>query len=525
MSHRQSFVRTTLSNWDMRRCILLPLGALLMSCSSPLEKAYQEAGVAEQLLQQGNLVGARMAVTRALGHRDDQVQILQLDAFIKFQMGDLIASYEAYRIILAIDPNHLGALVGVSQLGLSTGNFRESRAAIETALAIDPRQADVLLAKGIHALIRKEYDLAVETGEQINEFLPDDPRGIILRARGSFLSGEEEGAMNLLYAEAERIGNNRMIATALLENARTQPDVKIMLEQLSFLRSNSPESIDLAIDEANILYKSGQTEKAREIGAEILKVFGEDQGAIGRLLELWREYDAAPLNGQARARLADSGAVDARLIAARYYFEIGELDSAEQIVDGLDDDRGRGMLARIGVRRDRLNAGDTAEAILEEDEGNCNALSALAEARLATGKANDAVRAAQVVATDCLDRTDGYHILARAYRTAGRTSGIERVYREGIDTHPQDLGLTTQFSRWLLEQGRDAGALSAVRRLTKVAPARASTWKLYAEICEAVGNNACVAEANAARAVAENNFAIDLLPGQRPANPLTGQSQ
>ena len=199
MSLGQSFVSRPLSKRDMPRSICLSALLFLAACSSPLDKAYEEAALAELLVREDNLPAARMAITRALGHRDDQVEILELDALIKVRMGDLAAAYEAYRVILAIDPNHIPSLIGVSQLGLSTGNLRESRAAIETALAIDPRNPDVLLAKGVHSLIRKDYEVAAQIGERMNEFLPDDPRGLVLRGRSMFLLGEREAAMKLLY--------------------------------------------------------------------------------------------------------------------------------------------------------------------------------------------------------------------------------------------------------------------------------------------------------------------------------------
>jgi tetratricopeptide (TPR) repeat protein len=524
MSLGQSFVRRPLSKRDMPRSICLSALLFLAACSNPLDKAYEEAALAELLVREDNLPAARMAITRALGHRDDQVEILELDALIKVRMGDLAAAYEAYRVILAIDPNHIPSLVGVSQLGLSTGNLRESRAAIETALAIDPRNPDVLLAKGVHSLIRKDYEEAAQIGERMNEFLPDDPRGLVLRGRSMFLLGEREAAMKLLYDSATKVGNSPLVASVLMENARSQGNVPIMLEQLAFLRNNSPLNLDLAIDEVNVLYKSGDLARARRAGIEILDDFGKNPDGIGRLTDSWREYDTAPLTQANRAQLAKSGEDDARLIVARFYLSRDDTASARQIVDGLNSASGRGMAARIAAREKSGDAAGLAQAVLDDDTSNCDALMALGEARLAAGKPEEAIRAGQVVATNCIDQTDGFHLLVSAYTAAGRTAGVERVYRDAIDTHPLDLALTRGFANWLLEQGRSPAAMSAARRFTKVAPSRVSTWKFYREICTATGNPTCAGEADSAEAKAKTDYTVDLLPGQRPSNPLTGQS-
>jgi tetratricopeptide (TPR) repeat protein len=524
MPRGQSFVGRPLSKWDIWRTLCLLAVFLLVSCTSPLEKAQKEYALAELMVRENNLPAARMAVTRALGHRDDQLEILELDASIKFRMGDLAAAYEAYRVVLAIDPNNETALTGVAQLGLSTGNLRESRSAIETALAINPRNLSVILSKGVHALVRKNYDEAVTLGERLNEIREGDPRGVVLRARGMFLRGEREAAMKLLYDSATENGNNRLIASALMENARAQPDVTIMLEQLAFLRGDRPDSADLSIDAINILYKSGQQDRARSEAADFLDRFGENQIAISRLAGLWKEYDSDPLTSSMKARLARSGGEDARLISAEYYFDQGDLDTAKSLVETMNTAEVLGLFARIGVRKNEGGSVNMAQSVIETDTTNCNGLAAIAEARLEQGKPNDAIRAAQVIATNCLDRTDGHHLLVEAYTAAGRTAGVERVYRDGIDAHPLDRELPAEFAQWLLSQGRPSAALSAARRFTKAAPSRASTWQLYREICIAVGNSACAEEASKEEARARQDYSLDILPGQRPRNPLTGQS-
>lgn len=524
MSHGQSFVGLSLSYWDMLRGLFLTLLLLVGACSSPLEKAREEAALAEQLARAGNFPAARQAMARALSHRDDQIDILQLDAAIKYQMGDFIGAYDSYRVILAIDPNNLQALVGVAQLGTATGNVREARSAIDTALAIDPRQSEVLVSKAILALTRKNYDEAIEVGERLSEIQPGAPIGLVVQARGKFLRGEQAESMEMLNTAATELGNNRLIATALLENARTLRDEGIMLEQLGYLRRENPNSVDLTVDEANVRYKSGQAERARTVVMQGLERFGEDERAISRLVDLWREYDDNPLSPSDIARLSRDGELDVRLIVGRYLLNQGNLDGAKQLVEGIGDSRAAGLRAWIGVRAGRPGAADEAEEILEEDDGNCEALLALADARIAEGQPTGAIRAAQVVSTSCLDRTDGYLTLARAYGLAGRSEGIERVYREGIDTHPMDRELVENFANWLLQRGRDASALSAARRLTKAVPAKVSTWTLYESVCERAGDQNCAAEAREMAEEARRNFAMDLLPGVRPVNPLLGQS-
>lgn len=523
MSEGQSFVRTRLPKWDSGRTVLLAIVLLLGGCTDSIQRAYAQAQQAQALMEQGDLPAARMAIARALAIRDDQVDIVLLDARIKYQMGEIRASYDAYSLVLAMDANNGEALLGVAQLGMLTGNDRASLDAVERILLRDPTQPDALLIKGVQALNRRDFAAAIAAGDAILASAPDDPRGLVLKARGSFLTGRRGEALTLLRDATIRIGNNDMLATALLENARDQADVPVMLEQLAYLRQARPTSVDLAIDEANVRYKSGDLAGARQVGNEILARFGNDARAMARLGDLWLEYDPDPLAPSERSALAQGGQLEARLIASRYYLGRGQPTAAAALLGPRHDLREAALAARIALAIGQADGPALAQQIAEQDTTNCDALAAVADVRLRRGDARGAIVAAQVVAAECLDRNDGYLLLARAYGAQNHPPGIERVYRDGIAARPLDRPLTAAFANWLLTQGRPDAAISAARRLTQLVPAKVSSWRLMADICQRAGDATCRATALAREADARKNYAIDLPPGERPVNSLLGQ--
>ncbi len=506
-------------------CSVLALAAALAltGCSDRNERAFAEAQRAEALMQQGNLPEARMAIASALRLRDDQVDYLLLDARIKFMMQDIRGAYEGYRVVLAMNPNNPEALLGVAQLGMSTGNERESRDAADRILAMEPSQPDALLIKGVHALNRKRHEEALELGERLLAGAPGDTRGIVLKARAISLLGRPDEALELLLDAATGSGNNDMLATAMLEVARDKSNVQVMLEQLALLRGSRPNSIDLAIDEANIRYKSGDRERARTVGREILDRHGDNAEALSRLADLWLEYDGDPLTAAERASLAAGGKRGARLALAKYYFDRGDLAAAEPLVASLGGDRAGGLKARIALALGRPGAAAAVEDIAARDTSNCDALAALAEIRLGRGDARGAVIAAQTLAAECEDRNDGFLLLARAYDAQGRTAGVERAYREGVSVRPLDRILSARLAEWLLSQGREQAAVSAARRLAQSVPAKVSSWRLLAEICLQADDAVCAGSAREREEEARTNYVIDLPPGQRAANPLLGQ--
>ena len=524
MPHGQHFVCRTIPIRHSLAIIPLILFLILSGCKGSEEKAEREAAIAQQLLQQGDVAGARRAIARALTYSDDRQDILLLDARIKYQSQEFRPAFDAYRVILAMDPNNIEALTAISELGVAVGDKRTAKDAIKQALAIDPNVIPVLLSRGVLELSDKNYDAAIATGEKILAINPEDPRGFVLKARGDFLQGKQAEAMKMLSDAATKYGNNGLVSSALLEMARAQGNVPLMLEQFVFLGGQNPQSSDLALDEINVRYKSGDLAGARAGSLSVLDRFGGDSQVIARLTDLWSEYDPSPLTTQDLARVAGNDAIEARLAVSRYYVDHGHIDTALQLVSGSGDPRAAGMRARIGIEQGNAQAVQAARDIVEQDKNNCEALTGLAEWDLDKGQIDDAVTKAQIVATSCLDRIDGYVLLARAYQRANRSAGVERVYREGIEAHPLDPTLTKSFADWLAARGNMDAAQSAVRRLSNVAPTRESSWKVYAEICQKAHDAACMDDAKQGMKQAKASYALDALPGSKRPNPLVGRT-
>ncbi len=520
----QSFVWPRLPARDVWLAIPLSLLMLTAACASPAEKAAEQAAIAQRLMDAGNLPAARNVIGKALSYGGDNVEILLLDARIKVRMSDLRGAFDAYRTVLVFQPDNLEALGTVAQLGAIVGDKATARDAIRRVLAIEPNNPEMLLTSGVMALEDDKFAEAARLADQILATSPGDPRGLALKARALTQTGRGAEALALLRDEVARTGNNQMVAGALLETARAQGDVAVMLEQFPLLIETLPQSTDLALDEINTRYKSGDRDGARFAAREFIAKFGAQSETMARLLDLWEEFDPQPLSPDDLAALGTSGAIEARLAAARFYVDRGDLASAQALVANSPDPRAAGLRARLQIRRGDPRGVQAAGAIVGADDTNCEALTAMAEWNVGQGKIDAAVLAAQVVAAQCRDRIDGFVILANAYQRAGRAPAVERVSREGIDAHPQNPRLTRLFADWLLTRDRPESAVAAARRLTTVAPSRASSWRVLASVCQRAKNSVCAGDAARGLAKARTTYQLDALPGVRPPDPLFGRT-
>lgn len=520
----QSFVSTLLPARDRLIAVSLSLLLMLAACASPAEKAAEQAAIAQRLFDAGNLPAARTFISKALSYGGDNVEILLLDARIKARMSDLRGAYDAYRTVLVFQPDNLEALATVGQIGAMVGEEDVARDAIKRVLAIDPFNAEMLLTAGVLELKDDDFPEALRLAEQILGANKGDPRGLALKARALTQMGRGPEVLAMLREQIALTGNNSMIAGALLETARAQGEPAVMIEQFPVLIESMPQSTDLALDEINVRYKSGDRDGARLAARDFIGKFGAQADAMARLLDLWEEYDLEPLGADEVAQLAANGAVEARLAAARFYVDHGNPAVAQALVANSPDPRAAGLRARLQVRRGDARGADAARAILEDDDTNCEALTAMAEWHLARGQVDAAVIPAQVVATQCRDRIDGYVVLANAYQRAGRAPAVERVSRDGIEAHPLDPRLTSRFADWLLARGRPESAVAAARRLTTVAPSRESSWRVLTSVCQRAKNTVCAGDGARGLARAKTVYQLDPLPGVRPPDPLFGRT-
>src|SRR5690606_15648849 len=112
-----------------------------------------------------------------------------------------------------------------------------------------------------------------------------------------------------------------------------------------------------------------------------------------------------------------------------------------------------------------------ARRVLDKDATDCDALIAASEGSLGMAMPEDALRFAQVAASECPDQVDSWLANARAYETLGRASGANRAYVQALDANKQSGELTRAYTRWLVSEGRTREAVAMARRLTRYAPA------------------------------------------------------
>jgi predicted Zn-dependent protease len=171
---------------------------------------------------------------------------------------------------------------------------------------------------------------------------------------------------------------------------------------------------------------------------------------------------------------------------------------------------------------DRAQAVRKARAVLADDKTNCDALVALAGARLEAGEGDEALSHAQLSAAECPQRKAAWLLAAEAHQFLGNEAGAWRVFQDARAALPQDLFVTKVYADWLVGEGRKREAVAAARQLAREAPALEPAWVLYGLMCQQAADS-CSEEAQRGAADARSRYWIDLRAGELPAQGLFGR--
>ena len=523
-----------MSTWKLvyrifRRIVFLAFfltGVLAVTaCSDPTQAANEKGALAQSQLESGRLAEARKTIAAAIEERDDIPELHLLHARIEMQANSRPTAFSAYAAALALDSTSMEALTGVAQLGLQLGYVSDSAEATDRIIDLDPTQPIGLLLKGLHNMIKRRYADAVGNADAILAMNPASEDASILKARALAVMSRPDEAYAVVEKFRKGGGNTQSVALTLLELYRVRADGASMVGELERIRALAPDNASYDIDEADTLYKLGDTARARAILQQRLldpKVDEKTAGAIARLLS---EYDPEPLAPAKLAEFAKKAGIPARKALARLYLDRNDPTRARAVLAGapaVDDIVALQALA--AVAQGSLDGSlAQADAILSKDKTHCDALVVKAQVLLAKRRTGDAIAASTLASTTCPQSTNGFLTLARAQEASGNAAGAMIAFRDGFDRNDQDPLIVRSYVAWLERHSQGTRAVSIASRLTKNAPALLSAWKLYGEVCARNPSADCNGAAEQGLADARTRFGVDPRTDERPPTGLFGR--
>lgn len=505
----------------MRRSLVLALAVLaLAACGPNRQRAMELADLAQQQLAAGDLAGASLTINKAIREQDDVADLYLLKARIASAANRPGEVLQAYTLAADLEPTNVDALRGLAQIAFQVGRTDDAEKAVAKLLAQSAADPTGRLIKGLIALARCRGEAALGIAGQILTDNPADEGGLVLRARALFALGRDADARKVLDDATRRLGQTFGIELTRLDMDRTLADAAALRADYAVVRKLQPGNTDLALQQVNFFYKTGDTAGARAAGAALLRANALQGDDLDRLARIWREYDASPLSGPDLAQLAAKGARPARIMAAQHFLEVGQAGPVAALLAGLQGSDVAGLLARAQfVSGRRAEAEAAARAVLDEDRTQCDALLVLANVHLVAGRREEASARANDAAAECPRLWTAYVVMADA--NSASVPQLARVTAAALDADPQNGALAAALARRWMERGQPDRALAVARRVTRSAPALVSGWALLQGLCSRAADSACASDAARGLERSRRLYTLDTVGGQMP--PLGGR--
>jgi len=149
-----------------------------------------------------------------------------------------------YRTALRLDPDFVPALLNLADLDRMRGIDAQGEELLRRAMAIDPRNADVLHALGLSLVRQHNYADALPLLRQAAELAPDTVRYAYVYAVALNSTGSPEQSRAMLAETHKQHPADRDVLVALIAGTRSSGDLPKALSytrELAQLNPNDPQ--------------------------------------------------------------------------------------------------------------------------------------------------------------------------------------------------------------------------------------------------------------------------------------------
>jgi len=359
--------------------------------------------------------------------------------------GNTAAAIEAFSKATAEAPQLVEAWVNLASTHYQAGDYATAETVCRTAVESIGRHDHVLQMMLSEALERQgKFDDAISVLVEDIDLYP----------------GQTESRIRLgeLYLRANRLGDLRELATAILERDSRSPFGQYFLGVADLSEGNYAQSVERL---------SAAVMTAPDLAGPYLylALAQEKVGSIQQSITHARQYLSA---------MPDS--VNARVLLARLYSKAGWMDDANEMVKQasmLEPDNTELLALRGAIalgEKDYDTAQEEFEDLLEEAPDSIRAKLSLALVALGKGGIDDAISyASGVIETDPADPR-AYNVLGLAYLRKGNVSGAMAEFVKARELRPDFLAARRNLARMYAGLGQYDAAEVEYREVLRTRP-------------------------------------------------------
>ena len=470
----------------------------LGGCASKEEKAERAATRSNEAYGVGDYQGAKAAALEAVSQRDDVARYWMALGQVEMKLGDYAGAYDAYSHASELEPNNIDALHYVAEIAQAAKRLDDATKQANKILKIDPRDIRAQMVLGYVALRQHHYPDALRWADKILGYYPLEEAPLILKARALNELGQRAEAIALIERVIPVRGASPTKLDTLLEFYRGGGDLAGVERTLLRYITLQPDNIGIKLQYAAQLYRDGKAPGAENLLVPMLRAGVVPDQIADVMINLGGNSPSQALIEQLGSD-APAPVVEA---VARIALEKGYPDLAMHLVAPYVGGKVTPTVATAaGLFADaKLATGRTDEAmavaqrVLTFDKTSSRALRVRSEVSLSRGDLNQALTDARVLVRDSPDAQENRTLLARIYEARGDGQLAETTLRDAYNDFPGNSAVLNQYLNLLTRQKKVALAADVARDFTQHFPGEAKGWKALGDLCRTTGDTACVTE-------------------------------
>ena len=484
-------------DWDnagkgTRIALLTLVIAGLIACSSPAEQAnkYYEKGLA--LMEQGDLVKARIELQNALQIRPELTDAWFALAQIAEQQGDWEKLFGLLNKVVDQNPQHLDAQIKLGRMLLAAGRLDKALSASNVTVALAPENAEVL---GLRAgVLYKQGDIAgaVAQANAALKLSPGNIDALVVLATERLTANDPEKAIE--YLDRGLRTNEKNIALQLIKVqaletlAQTDSSEAIFRKLIALYPDNRALRHALAqfyvnhgrADAAEAEYRTIAAENPADIQArlDVVRFIGSIKGKEAAQQHLQEMIRIEPNNNELNFALAT-------MLQAE-----GEQPEAEAIFrriiqrsgDSPDAIKAKGLLAsNLLAEGNRPEAQDLINQVLAGDKRNEQGLLLKASIAVDERKFDSAIADLRTILRDSPNSPRALLMLAKTHELAGAPELAQENYQKAYEAGKPAPQFGIAYSEFLLKRGQSTQAEVVASSVLQAEPGSIPALRVLAQ--------------------------------------------
>lgn len=464
----------------------------LAACSSPAEKAdkYYQKGLA--LMEQGDLLKARIELQNALQIRPDLTGAWFALAQIAEQQGDWEKFFGLLNKVVDHDPQHLAAQIKLGRMLLAADRLDKALVASDVAFALAPNNAEAL---GLRAGVLYKLDDAAGAVVQANAALAINPGNIdalVVLVTERLAANDGERAVE--YLDRGLRGNEKNIALQLIKVqaleslAQTDSAEAIFRRLIALYPQTRALRHTLAqfyldherVDAAEAEYRAIAAENPHEVQArlDVVRFIGAAKGQKAALQHLQEMIASDSGNNELSFALASMRQSQGDHSAAEAVFRA----IIERSGDSPDTVKAKGLLAgALLANGDKAAAQPLIDEVLAGDRRNEQGLLLKAGLAIDEHQLDQAIADLRTILRDSPSSPRALLMLAKAHELAGAVELAQESYLKAYEAGKPALPFAMAYAEFLLQRGQVARAEAVASEILQAEPRHVPALRLLAQ--------------------------------------------